>query len=162
MAKTKKDERDNYSYWFDEREKWTQRALRSYQIESVPARVRKGGTDYSRKSIKCFSGKITARSLDNLYMSFPPIVDHFTKGKKEYFVTVVMRDVDYNKKAECVVFDYDVNVRCNKEYHTENYIGSANVTNCNYDMVSGVVAELITVVQQVCYNIDKYAPKAVK
>ena len=161
MPRTKKDERD-YAYWTNERDKWVQRALRSFQIQSVSIRVRNGGADYTGKTMKCFSHKITARSLNDVYMSFPPIVDHFTKGKKEYFVSVVLRDVVYSKKAGKAIYAYDINVRCNKDYHTENLISGTSVDNCNYDMITDVVYEIMSAIEDVYYNIDRYEPKTVK
>ena len=161
MPKKKAEER-TYQYWSNFSDDWTRRALRSFQIQTYAKSKRRKGYEVTDLPINNLAKKISARSLDAIYMSMPPIVDHFTKGKEEVFTTVVLHDVKYNKKSQNLIVSYALNIRYGKKTYRDNLIGKEYTDNDNYEAIQNAVETMKDACIDVYEHLDTYFPKAVK
>jgi hypothetical protein len=161
MPKKKAEER-TYSYWSNFSDDWTKRALRSFQIQTYSKSKRRNGYEVADLPIDNLAKKISARSLDAIYMSMPPIVDHFTKGKDEVFTTVVLHDIKYNKKSQNLIVSYALNIRYGKKVYRDNFVSKEYTDNDNYEAIENAVVTMKDACIDVYENLDTYFPKAVK
>lgn len=161
MAKKKVQER-TYAFWEDFREDWTRRAIRSFQIQTCFSSKASKGREIIDLPIDTLSKKISGRSLDNITLSMPPIVDHFTEGKEEVFTTAVLHDAKYNKKSKNVIISYALNIRYGKKNYHDIFVAKEFIDNDNYEAIEGIVEAMSHSIADVYNYLDKYFPMGVK
>lgn len=161
MPKKKVEER-NYGFWDNFREGWMRRATRSFLIQTYASRKTVNGRDAADLPIDNLAKKISKRSLNNIVLSMPPIVDHFVKGKEEVFTTVVLHDVKYNKKSENLIISYALSIRYGKKMYHDVLIAKKFADNDNHEAIEGVVEAMSGEIADVYNYVDKYFPKDLK
>lgn len=162
MAKKIKNLIHDYEFWEDKKKWWTDKALRSFQIENTSKRVRHGGTDYLDAGFKALGKKVTNRMLDKVYMSMPPVVYHFTNGKEEIRTIASLRKAIKAKKDNSIIFEIQVEAYCGKRMFNDRFAFSRFIDNYCFDAIEEIAGALVDAVSHVETNLEYYFPPEAK